>query len=153
MPCQSFLILWKRKCTSKMDIPLFWQKNLAPHTTPVLSMYYLLYYNVEQSHRVPKLNFTHFGDHCVRQSGLQDPTLHSFVFVYGVWFDCSICICLILCYWQNKSKFLSVGKCTEDSSRWILLTLGKAWILDKWKETVFKETNGQEWQRHRDRQV
>lgn len=80
-----------------------------------------------------KLNFTHFGNHCVRQSGLQDPTLHSFVFVYGVWFDCSMCICLILCYWQNKSKFLSVGKCIEDSSRWILLTLGKAWILDKWK--------------------
>ena len=65
-----------------MGISLFWQNKSF---YPILHPSYLCISstNVEQSHREQKWSFTHFGDHCVRQSGLQDPIIYSFVFFTG----------------------------------------------------------------------
>lgn len=130
MPCWTFLILWKMKCISKMGISLFWQNKSF---YPILHPSYLCISstNVEQSHREQMEFYSLWWSLCETE-WLTGPNYLLLCVFYGVWFGC-ICICLILHYWQNTSKFPSDGKCSEYSSRWILLTLGKAWILDKWK--------------------
>lgn len=116
------------KCISKMGLWLFWQNKLLPHITPILSVY--LFYKCGTEPQSAKWSFTHFGDHCVRQSGLQDPIIYSLCFLWGlVWLYMYLFNTPLLAKYKQVPLWWEVY--------WVLfqmdlLTLGKASILDKW---------------------